>query len=352
VFEASRTWYSSIFALDPNEFGIKEVHPSAEPGGSYTINAGVNSSFSTTASVTFAVDSAGYVGLIIKDELRYARHQNLPVRGIRRQIPKGDTGFPPAFACVDFLLFGGFNTTNNTEYNAAVVSGMLGAHRFQQAAKNTWSITNDPTNKSVHTNSNSSDRGVNKNNFRYYPSVTNAEGNPLVLGDCCVEYIEERNEVICFGGRPVERDTVPAHAVPFVLEFKGERDIDSKWVHHKYPAQPHPRWSAASVLIKDLKRQGEQVGADRIFIIGGRNQGGFVPDVDVFNLSTNKWETDWKGLDDGELENYTPTGGSGGGGITIINQGGDGVQSVRAGTNVAVTGDSKNPIINAYLAWG
>jgi hypothetical protein len=46
--------------------------------------------------------------------------------------------------------------------------------------------------------------------------------------------------------------------------------------------------------------------------------------------------------------------GGGGSGTTIIIQGGscDGVQSVRAGQNVTITGDSKNPVVSAALTWG
>ena len=68
----------------------------------------------------------------------------------------------------------------------------------------------------------------------------------------------------------------------------------------------------------------------RIFIIGGRNREGFVAAVDVFNLRTNKWETDWKGLDEGELEEFTPSGGSGG--TTIIVNGGSSVNAISAAT--------------------
>jgi hypothetical protein len=99
-----------------------------------------------------------------------------------------------------------------------------------------------------------------------------------------------------------------------------------------------------------LVRLGETEACDRIFIIGGRNQDGFVPEVDVFNLRYNCWETDWKGLDQGELETIPPSLG-GGGGITI-NIGSDGIQSVRAGDNVTIGGTRKNPVINAYLTWG
>jgi hypothetical protein len=180
-----------------------------------------------------------------------------------------------------------------------------------------------------------------------------------VLGDCCAEYIEERDEVICFGGRATESNT-EAHAELAVLDFSQktqemvgyqEQTLEGKWLYNKYPPMPHPRWSAASVLIRGLVRNGEEDAHDRIFIIGGRNADGLVPEVDVFRLTDNTWETDWKGLDQGELEEI-PASLGGGGGITINITGGDGVQSVRAGNGVVVSGDRRNPVVSLIGIYG
>jgi hypothetical protein len=186
--------------------------------------------------------------------------------------------------------------------------------------------------------------------FLYYPD------SPIVLGDCCAEYIAERDEIICFGGRTNESDTAVAHENLAVLVFDPNSNA-AQW-QTKYSPMPHPRWSAASVLIKGLLRTGETEPCDRIFIIGGRNREGFVAEVDVFNLRYNDWETDWKGLDQGELETI-PASLGGGGGMTIIVQNGggnsssSGVQSVKAGQGINVTGESKNPVVSATgFIWG
>jgi hypothetical protein len=175
------------------------------------------------------------------------------------------------------------------------------------------------------------------------------------LGDCCAEYIESWDEIICFGGRSSESDTALAHDALAVLEFDPNSN-SAKWNAQKYPPLPHPRWSAASVLIKGLLRKGESEPCDRIFMIGGRNREGFVPEVDVFNLKYNRWETDWNGLDQGELENI-PVSLGGGNGTTIIIQGGgsgnDGVQSVRDGEGILVSGDRKYPVVaTTGFIWG
>jgi len=69
----------------------------------------------------------------------------------------------------------------------------------------------------------------------------------------------------------------------------------------------------------------------------------------VFNLKYNVWETDWKGLDQGELENIPPSMGGGSNTTIIIQQGGSntGLQSIRAGDGIRITGDARNPTIAA-----
>ena len=127
----------------------------------------------------------------------------------------------------------------------------------------------------------------------------------------------------------------------------------AQWNYTKYSPMPNPRWSAASVLIKDLVRQGETESCDRIFIIGGRNREGLVPEIDVFNLRYNEWETEengykpWKGLDEGELETYTP---ADGGGTVIIQNGGG--KTIIAGEGIMITESGNNLIIEATgLMW-
>jgi hypothetical protein len=125
---------------------------------------------------------------------------------------------------------------------------------------------------------------------------------------------------------------------------------------HAYPNMPHPRYASASVLIHDFDRNDGLGACDRIFIIGGRGAGGeLVPETDVFNLRYNVWETDWKGLDEGELETYTPPGGVGAGTTIVINTGSKntGLQSIKAGKGIEITGDSKNPVVSATgFRWG
>jgi hypothetical protein len=190
--------------------------------------------------------------------------------------------------------------------------------------------------------------------FLYYPSCKH------VLGDCCAEYVygeDEQNnvirdEIICFGGRAIENDTALAHENLAVLRFAQDPNSNfadepnsskAEWLYdeeeHGYPPMPHPRWSAASVLIKDLVRQSETEACTRIFIIGGRNKDGLVAEVDVFNLKYNIWETDWKGLDQGELEDIPAS--LGGSGITIIQGGG--------GTTInAISNDKIDQILTAH----
>jgi hypothetical protein len=297
---------------------------------------------------------AGSVGTKLSNMARYTRHQNLPVRGILRRRPQGNTSAPSSTnTIVDFLLLGGFNSVGNEEHNKSVVSGAFIAM--------TWSATGGRTQMfyPLAINPLTLDWENMCDRLLYCPDVMR-NGSPYILGDCCAEYIEERDEVICFGGRSSESDTAIAHAHIAVLDFKQttpgmvgyrQRQLEGRWVYQKYPDMPHPRWSAASVLIRGLTRKGETEPCDRIFIIGGRNRDGFVPEVNVFNLRYNCWETDWKGLDQGELENV-PASLGGGGGVTINITGSDGLQSVRAGDNVKITGDRKNPVINAYLTWG
>ena len=300
------------------------------------------------------VGSANSVITRLRTMGTYARHQNLPVRGILRRQPKGNTSAPSnSLSVVDFLLIGGFNEgVNREEYNKSVVSGFFNAM--------TWSANSMRT-QTFYTMAIpgvTSEWDSFADRFLYYPPTE------YVLGDCCAEYVYEededgnilRDEVICFGGRPAETDTVMAHAGLAVLEFdRTPNSNKAQWLYGVdtgYPDMPHPRWSAASVLIKGLVRTGESEPCDRIFIIGGRNKDGFVPEVDVFNLRYNEWETDWKGLDSGELETIPAS--LGGNGATIVVQGGgngsgSGIQSIKPGDGIAVTGDSKNPTVAVHV---
>jgi len=232
----------------------------------------------------------------------------------------GNTSFPTgwnATPVVDFLLLGGFNEIGRENYNTSVVSGMFDTPTNSSANSAWFSMQIEHPHFT---------RPNNHEHLIYYPDCDR------VLGDCCAEYVEERDEVLCFGGRGAESDTAFACESPAVLEFSAPSNTP-RWVYNKYPPQPHPRWSAASVLIKDLVRKGETEPCDRIFILGGRNRDGFVPEVDVFNLRHNTWETDWKGLLDGELETLPPSMG-GSGGTTIIIQGGG--ANVRAIPNATI----------------
>jgi len=238
---------------------------------------------------------------------------------------------------IDFLLLGGFNIVGREAYNNKIVSGIFNSPTPSAANAAVYSMLIS----SPHFSAN------NTNNFLYYPDCDK------ILGDCCAEYIEERDEIICFGGRANESDTAVAHAVPATLVFDSDSNA-AQWNYTKYPPMPNPRWSAASVLIKDLVRQGETESCDRIFIIGGRNREGLVPEVDVFNLRYNEWETEengykpWKGLDEGELETYTPA--DGGGTVVIQNGGG---KTIIAGEGITITESGNNLIIEATgLMWG
>jgi hypothetical protein len=285
----------------------------------------------------YRVQTPPVIGNWLRDQGNFIRHHNLPVRAVFRQRPATVAG--SSTPQVDILLFGGFNVTGHSQYDRTVVSGRFNpvsgsASAHSSIAANPYFMipqqpfTNSPNKAGAHL---------------LYPE------SPHVLGDCCAEYVAERDEVICFGGRRIESDNASVNDELSVLVFS-QTDNSAAWNTNKYPKQPNPRWSAASVLIRGLVRTGETEPCDRIFIIGGRNRDGFVPEVDVFNLRYNDWETDWKGLDEGELENIPPS--LGGGGVTINITGGGGLQSVRAGDNVEITGNSRHPLINAYLTWG
>ena len=277
---------------------------------------------------------AGAVGTKLQNLGTFTRHQNLPVRGILRRRPQGNTTQPSnTNPVIDFLLLGGFNIVGREAYNNKIVSGIFNSPTPSAANAAVYSMLIS----SPHFSAN------NTNNFLYYPDCDK------VLGDCCAEYIEERDEIICFGGRANESDTAVAHAVPATLVFDSDSNA-AQWNYTKYPPMPNPRWSAASVLIKDLVRQGETESCDRIFIIGGRNREGLVPEVDVINLRYNEWETDWKGLNEGELESYTPAGGGQGGGTVIIQNGGG--KTIIAGEGITITESGNNLIIEAAgLMW-
>jgi len=267
----------------------------------------------------------------VAEQKQYTRHQNFPVRGILRRRPKGDTSAPTSSKpVVDFLLIGGFNPRVGAKNDRAVVSGMFGNSSGTSHVGAAMFATG------------ATFSGNNTSEFIKYPLCDK------VLGDCCAEYLEERDEIICFGGRAIENDTENAHENLTVLKFDAAPGQSATWLYneteHGYPPMPHPRWSAASVLIKGLIRTGESEPCDRIFIIGGRDKDGLVAEVDVFNLTLNQWEPDWAGLDSGELEDIPPTLGGSGGGIVI--GGGDGVQSVKAGAGISVSGDRKNPVVS------
>jgi len=90
----------------------------------------------------------------------------------------------------------------------------------------------------------------------------------------------------------------------------------------------------------------EAVGHDRLFIIGGQSENGFVPQVDVYRFDaadgTGEWETGlkaWKGLNEGELEE----GGAYASGTTVINIGGN--------TTQGLTRDEVSEMIDAALGW-
>ena len=224
-----------------------------------------------------------------------------------------------------------------------------------------------------------------------YPIADSSNTNDFVhtytpisipLNECCVEHYIPNDTAIIVGGRTNNSGnaTLP-HYFGHVWNPSGNNNA-GEFTENSIPRMPHPRWNAASVIIYNLtpltpkrvykdeyefisidgggiKRspiiddtiQPDGNAADRMFIIGGRDENGLVPEVDVFNLQTFKWETDWKGLDEGELENIPPSI-SGGGGVTINITGGDGIQSVKAGNGIVITGTSKNPIVSMIGVYG
>jgi len=214
--------YSSIFALNPADFILGQVHNSVATGATTTITSGVGGLFNPLWTVTFVTSGAGTVGRIVEEQLLYSRHQNLPVRGFRRQRPIDVTTFPRAAgetSVVDFILIGGFNTVNSAQFNRTVVSGMLGSP--MSGTKTTWSATDYRT-ETFTVNANNT-----YNNFIRYPA------SQYVLGDCCAEYIEERDEIICFGGRATETDTAVAHAIPATLVFNAANEPASVWNYNR-----------------------------------------------------------------------------------------------------------------------
>ena len=300
------------FQLNADNLAMKEAYRICYQGAAYT-GSQLHFGFSFDAARTYG-GAAGTLADELKSMMPFTRHQRLPVRAVLRQRPPhlitpATTSAYSDQPKVDILLLGGFNTSyvspaQTDILNKSVVSGI-----FQSSIS---TITGQP----LSTQNRQSHNFNNAGGFLYYPNCG------YVLGDCCAEYIEERDEIICFGGRPAENDSAMPHAQIAVLEFN-QNDQGAQWLYGEsqtgYPDMPHPRYSAASVLIKDLIRKGETETCDRIFIIGGRNQHGLVPEVDVFNLRYNEWELDWKGLDQGELEDIPPS--LGGGGTIII--GGD-----------------------------
>ena len=280
-----------------------------------------------TISVSLPSGVAASTWSLVEKQIRFARDQAYPVRAIVRRRPDNiknervsASSFGPG---ADIILLGGFCEQYYDGFDRSVVTGLFASPTLSSSGGGGFQATQlfaDRTGLDIPSDT---DPSTGKGIFLTYPRSSH------VLGDCCAEHVyysgkpgyQNRDEVICFGGRASKSVTANAHANLAVLEFLGDSDQNSVWNYSKYPDMPHPRWGAASVLIKDLLRQGETVPCDRIFIIGGRNRDGFVAEVDVFNLRTNSWETDWKGLDQGELETYTPSG-TGGGGTTIVIQGG------------------------------
>ena len=292
---------TSLFALRGETLELDRIYEISTLNNNISLTGNTGLPFGMFDYTTQS-SNAGAVGTRLQNQGKYVRHQNLPVRGVMRQRPAGNTGQPSQNnSVVDFLLIGGFNSVGNSEYNNTVVSGAFHSPTASAANSAQYQMRI----------SRLSQQGNNHDSFLYFPDCDR------VLGDCCAEYIEGRDEVICFGGRAAETDTAIAWDSLAVLVFSGNT---ATWNYTKYPAMPNPRWSAASVLIRDLVRKGETEPCDRIFIIGGRNKDGFVSAVDVFNLRYNRWETDWKGLNEGELEDYTASGT--GGVTTIIVQGG------------------------------
>jgi len=267
---------------------------------------------------------------ILNPQQRYSRNQAYPVRGFARQRPESSrtttiTNSTPG-PMADVVLLGGFCELYGEAFNTSVITGLFATTSTVLTIQ--AQLYTDPTGLNVD-NPSQYDFN-NKDQFMKLPRTD------YVLGDCCVEYIAERDEAICFGGRANESDTANAHADIAVLRFNPNSNsttanLNAQWHYDLYPPMPHPRWSAASVLIRELVRSGETEACDRIFIIGGRNRDGFVPEVDVFNLRYNQWETDWKGLDQGELETA------------------DGRQQTAGGTIINVQGSDCKAISNATI---
>jgi len=291
---------SVLFSIQGSTLNVGAPWEIRAQGGNFTATGHTGLPFGFF-NVTSNLNPMGGVETKLRNLLTYTRHQNLPVRGILRRRPIGNTAMSSASnPVVDFLLMGGFNIVGRENYNTSVVSGIFG--NFSDAGGATRYVMQVPNPHFHH--------AQNSDHLLYFPDCDR------VLGDCCAEYYAQRDEVICFGGRAHETDTAFAWATPAVLGFAPAPSNTPRWNYTKYPPQPNPRWSAASVLIRGLIRKGETIPCDRIFIIGGRNREGFVAAVDVLNLSSNDWETDWKGLLDGELETVPPS--MGGGGTTII----------------------------------
>ncbi|MDR0327921.1 MAG: hypothetical protein LBI05_06460 [Planctomycetaceae bacterium] len=323
--------YTSFLAIEPTSCEIKIVHETGNSGTGVTQITGYAGFGAGQWSVSLTMDIAGTVGTEIKKALTFARTQNFPVRGFRRKRPEGYNGYPRGNAdgtkksCVDFILIGGFNAYVDRNNNTSVVSAMLGR---TYASGNATLVTNLKANFLTQNQTPTSSAQVDNGNWFFtYPD------SPVVLGDCCAEHYvdEDRDEIITFGGR-LDFNTAIPHSKLYVLDFtqttnrrtpgqSQSLDLEGAWVENKYPPMPHPRYAAASVLIHDLDRNDGFGACDRIFVIGGRDAQGLVPETDVFNLRYNEWETDWRGLDEGELETYTPPGGVGGGTTIVINGG-------------------------------
>jgi hypothetical protein len=194
----------------------------------------------------------------------------------------------------DFIAFGG--TENVSAYNNAVVSYNL----------DSYVDTIDYTSRTSNT------RCV------VYPNTE------LPFGECCVEYVDRIGDedgntrdvkrALCIGGRykaeitEIKKDedgndiTIKRQGYKLHNKINWLTLSTKQWANDFHPEIPIPRWNAGSIVLKDFEREivvNEETGEkqkvkhDLLFLIGGRNEKGLLADVDVLNLTYNKWELDW-----------------------------------------------------------